>query len=431
LSSAQGYLRNLGAIPLPPDVPSEETSPDFTVGVTPSDAEHLGNINISGTPTPRVSWQFFIDGVQRTVPICLIPVGNLRVPVFVAHLIAGAMRRLDGRLSPFIKREAVILYFPLEGIRSAGAGLSTTPFLTDPPFTKLDHTGNIYEKIINLQQPSTISFWTDISVKLSYNPQDEPGLHPSGLDPSKLSAIGAVRRAARDRSQVLLRIMELGIIWEIATKNILDDNEFMILDGPVFLPFRYATLTSQHLATVMDPMGENIGNVQQIFNILHNLIGVVKTVQIIPIQGLIDALSPGPGFVIPIYVFSTTVRGASDQVSRHTLACFAWLRRELSGEISPIWSPSSELVRIDIPYPAIVDPKIDNNWYTPEFRPDVLGRHKQKVRDILSTALAERWPIPETTPHRMLTELYPIAETERWLRAHLMPEQELRKLAGI
>jgi hypothetical protein len=412
-------------------VPSEETAPDFTVGVTPSDAEHLGDVHISQeTSIPSFLLRYFIDGVQRTVPICLIPVGNLRVPVYVAHLIAGAMQRVNGKLSPFIKREAIILYFPLEGIRSAQASIPSPLPLTEPPFTKLDYTGNIYQKIIQQQQP-TITFWTDFSVKLSNRRGDETSLDPSGLDSSKLSAIGAVRRAARDRSQVLLRIMELGIVWEIVNHNILRDNEFMVLDGPVFLPFKYATLTSQRLAAVMDLSGEQIGNAQQMYNLLCHLIGVVKTVQVVPAQGLITALSPGPGFTIPVYLFSTTVRGANDEVSRHTLACFVWLRRELSGEISPIWSPSSELVRIDIPFPAVIDPET-SNWHTIDFRPNISqGEHRQKIEAILSAVLAERWPIPETTPHRMLTELYPIAETERWLRAHLMPEQELRRLAGI
>jgi len=426
-SHIKEYLKDLGAVPLPADVPSEETSPDFLVGVTPSDAEHLGDIEVPDVAITEVTWRFFIDGVQRTVPICLIPIGNLRIPVYIAHLIAGATERINSRLIPFIKREAIVLYFPLEGLRSVSASLPSPLSLTAPPFLKLDHTGNIYEKIRNAQHKIELSFWTDISVKLSQRPGEE-----ANLDPTKLSAVGAVRRAARDRSQVLLRIMELGIIWEISRQNVLKENEFIILDGPVFLPFKYATLASQQLANLMDTSGEQIGDVMNLYSMLCNLLGVVKSVQIIPIRGLASALSLGPNFIIPVYLFSTTVRGATDEVSRHTLACFVWLRREICGEISPIWSPTSEFTRLDVPFPAIIDPQVDDRWYTVDFRPDLSqGRHRQKLLAILKTFVAERWPIPETSPHRMLTELYTIAETERWLRAHLLPEQELRRLVGV
>jgi len=421
------YLRGLGAIPLPVDVPSEETAPDFSVGVTMGDAEHLGDIQVPEVATTEVIWKFFIDGVQQTVPVCLIPIGNLRIPVYIAHLIAGATQRVNSRLVPFIKREAIILYFPLEGLRSVSTNLPNPLILNTPPFPKLDRTGNIYEKIKNAEHRIEVSFWTDISVKLSQRQGEEVD-----LDPSQLSAIGAIRKAARDRSRVLLRIMELGIIWEIARQNILKENEFMIIDGPVFLPFKYATLASQRLANLMDSTGEQIGDSSNLYSLLCHLLGAVKSVEVIPTQGLASALSSGPNFVIPIYLFSTTVKGARDEVSRHTLACFVWLRREVCREISPIWSPASELTRLDIPFPAIVDPKVDDKWYTSDFRPNIQqGNHRQKLEAILKTIVAERWPVPETFPHRMLTELYPIAETERWLKANLLSEQELRRLAGV
>jgi len=416
------YLRSLGAIPLPTNVPSEEVAPDFTVGVNSSDAKQLATIRVSETATPEVNLRFFIDGVQRTVPICLVRVENLMVPIYITHLIAGATERVNGRLRPFLRREAIVLYLPLEGLRNVNASLPT-PSVISNPLHKFDYTGNIYELVRSFQQPRQLTFWTDISVKLSSE--------ETNLDPAKLSAVGAVRKAARDRSKVLLRIMELGVTWEIVISNILDEDEFIVLDGPVFLPLKYAGLTSQQLATVMDATGEQIGNTQQAYHLLRHLIGIVKNVQVIPVQGLAAALSLGPSIVIPIYLFSTTVRGATDLVSRHTLACFVWLRRELHQEIPLIWSPASGLSRIDIPFPAIVNPEV--TWYTPDFQPDLSegSYSRRRLEAILRTVVADRWPVPETSPHRMLTELYAIAETERWLKAHLLPEQELRELGGI
>lgn len=414
------YLRRLNAIPLPMNVPSEEVAPDFIVGVKPHDATQLAVMQIPEIATPEVKFRFFVDGVQRTVPICQVPVGSFRVPIFIAHLIAGAMERVHDRLNPFLKREAIVLYIPLEGLRSIDSSLS-------PPTTlaKFGHGGNIYNLIMRLRQPRRIDFWTDISVRLSEAPGDEVN-----LGPVELSAVGAVRRAARNRSQVLLRIMELGVVWEIISRSIFNEDEFVVLDGPVFLPFKYAGLTSQQLATVMSSSGEQIGDPRQAYHLLSHLIGAVKQVEIIPAQGLAVALSLEPDLRVPVYLFSEMIRGVTgDLVSRHVVSCFVWLRRELNEEIPLIWSPTSGLARIDVPFPAIVDSRI--NWYSHDFHLDLSdgSRSRRRLEAILRTVVAERWPIPEESPPRMLTELYAIAETERWLKGHLLPEQELRGLA--
>jgi hypothetical protein len=418
------YLRNLGAVPVPSDVPSEEASPDFSTGVTPYSVEPLAELCLPEVADSEVNLRFFLDGVQRTVPLGLLSVKNLNIPVYIAHLIAGVMERRNRTLAPFLRREVLVFYIPLEGMRNLD------PLIGEPPYLhKFDQRGNIYDAIRTMRMRS-LSFWTDISVPLSLR-EIKGEKEETILGPSELSAIGAIRRAARTRSKVLLRVMELGVLWEVINNVKLDENDFIVVDGPVFLPLKYARLTSTQLASLIDFSWEDIADVNRAYSFYRHVIGAVKNVRVVPTQGLTSAFSQGPGITTPIYLFSETVKGADDEVSRHTISAFIRLRRELSGEISPIWSPASELSRIDIPLPAIVGE--GEPWYTSDFRPDlsVKSSHRQRLEAVLKAAIRDRWPIPETTPHRMLTEYYCIAETENWLKSHLLPEQELRSMVPI
>lgn len=418
MSSIGGYLKRLGAAPFPVNVPSEEAAPDFTVGIIPKEAIRIADIRIPEITTPEVNFRFFIDGVQRTVPVCHLH----GIPIFVAHLAAGAMERVDGRLNPFLKREAIVLYIPLEGLKNVCQVLSIPSKISEPPLTKFDYKGEIYELIRKTQQPNRINFWTDISIPLT---QEE-----YILGAVELSAVGAVRRAARDRSKILLRIMELGVVWEVISQCIRKEDEFAIIDGPVFLPFIYAGLASRELVRISDPSTRQIGDRKQAYTLLRNVIGAVKRVEIIPAEGLFTALSTEPYFMIPVYRFSDVIE-KEDFVSRHTLSCFIWLRRELDREIPTIWSPTTGLARVDIPFPAIVDPEVA--WDSDNFYPDLSegSKSRGKLEAILKTFITERYPVPDVPPSRILTELYAIAEVERWLKGCLLPEQELRKLAGV
>jgi len=418
------YLRSLGAVPVPSDVPSEEASPDFSTGVTPYSVEPLAELCLPEVTDSEVNLRFFLDGVQRTVPLGLLSVKNLSIPVYIAHLIVGVMERKDRVLTPFMLREALVFYIPLEAMRNLDPSIGEPPYLH-----KFDQRGNIYDAIRTVRMRG-LSFWTDISIPLSLR-EKRGKKEETILGSSELSAIGAVRCAARTRSKVLLRVMELGVLWEVISNVMLGKNDFIVIDGPVFLPLKYARLANNRLATLIDFSWEKIADVNKAYSFYSHVIGAVKNVSVIPTQGLTLAFSQGPGITIPIYLFSETVEGADDEVSSHTISAFIRLRRELSGEISPIWSPTSELSRIDIPLPAIVDE--NEPWYIPDFRPDlsVGSHHRQRLEAILRAAIRDRWPIPETTPHRMLTEYYCIAETENWLRSHLLPEQELRSMVPI
>jgi hypothetical protein len=52
----------------------------------------------------------------------------------------------------------------------------------------------------------------------------------------------------------------------------------------------------------------------------------------------------------------------------------------------------------------------------------------QKLKELLRATVVERWPVPTSTATRMLTELFPIAETELWLTAQLRSVYEMRSV---
>jgi hypothetical protein len=112
-----------------------------------------------------------------------------------------------------------------------------------------------------------------------------------------------------------------------------------------------------------------------------------------------------------------------------------WLRPELTGEISALWSTVSGLTRFDIPIPAVFDdPTMRNNWNTIDentieaLLANSSSTERQRLGKLLQSIVIERWPVPTTTATRMLTELFPIAETELWLTSQLLSVYELRSV---
>jgi len=406
------YLSEIRVSPLPlSDIP-EESAPDLPVAETSSPATELVTLSVNPFPDGSSIFKFFVDGVQRTVPIGEIDIGGIHVPIHIAHLIVGAMKREGNQLKPYIRREAFVLIFPLGAIKAAGVQIG------DPPFEKLDFWGNIYNKI---KSNDGGIFFSDSSISLEIGAGGTPKIL---LQAGDLIKTGEVRRKALDRSKVLLRIMEIGMVWELRNS---DPNDWIILDGPIAPSLKYSRLVGSSLQGLQD-----IARPDMAFDFLSRVAGAVKRVQIIPQSGLNQALNPGNNLIIPIYQFGNLVQD-DDAVAQEILSAFVWLRRELSNEVSIIWSSVSGLARFDIPLPAILDESCKNNWNTAldennirNFLNNQSSPERQKLEQIINSIVLERWPIPSSSPSRMLTELFPIEETERWLSSQLLSIFELR-----
>jgi hypothetical protein len=410
----RNYLVETGAHPLPPSDIPEERAPDLPTATSSSAAREVASVEIDPSPGTSPLFRFFVDGVQRTVPVAEVTVNNVRVPIHLSHLIVGAMERVGAELRPFIAREAFVLIFPYQALQVADGAWSAHR----PPGRELSSSGRIYEavKIGNL-------LFSDTSITLRLGSDGRPGVL---FQPGDLIRTGEVRRKALDRAKELLRIMEVGLIWELRQQC---PNDWILLDGPVAPPLKYGRLVEPTLQGL-----EEIARPDIAFDFLRRVIGAVKRVQIIPQDGLEVALSSSPFLRLPVYRFGEVVE-EDDAVAKEILSAFLWLRRELAGEISALWSTVSGLARFDIPIPAVFDvPNMRNNWNTlgdntiETSLANPSSTERQRLEKLLQAIVIERWPVPTATATRMLTELFPIAETELWLTAQLRSVYEMRSV---
>ena len=408
------YISSIGATVAPFTILPEEAAPDVGVGVRTASSQPLGYIPIQTDPRPIINFRFFIDGVQQTVPVFTITVNGVSVPVMASHLIAGAMERRNSRLVPYYYIEALVLLIPLTALYAAG--WQGPP----PPGIKLDHHGNFYNKIEQSNRQGKPLF-SDTGEMLEKFPTPTIG-------PSDLYASGNIRRKARDRASVILRVMELSVLWKVVSQANLAEDDAVIIDGPVRMPFRYSRLVEDGLAPLENFANASTANLNLFNMFFSKTIGVVKRIEVVPVEGLDRIFQINRTYNAALYLFDELVPSARDEVSSHIISAFLRLRPELLSELQSIWSPVSGLIRLDIPFAAISTP--NDNWADPSFQPNISpsSYHYSRLQNILETALAERWSIPESTPHRILTEYYAIAETERWLSAMLLEPLEIRAL---
>jgi hypothetical protein len=415
----RNYLVETGAHPLPPSDIPEERAPDLPTATSSSAAREVARVGIDPSPGTSPLFRFFVDGVQRTVPVAEVTVNNVRVPLHLSHLIVGAMERIGTELKPFIAREALVLILPYQALQAADPAWSARR----PPGRELSSSGGIYEAV----KSGDLSY-SDTSITLRLGSDGRPGIL---LQAGDLIRTGEVRRKGLDRAKELLRIMEVGLLWELRQQY---PDDWILLDGPVAPPLKYGRLVEPTLQGL-----EEIARPDIAFDFLRRVVGAVKRVQIVPAAGLEVALSSGSSFVIPVYRFGghggEGVIEEDDAVAKEILSAFLWLRRELAGEISALWSTVSGLARFDISIPAVFDdPTMRNNWNTLDentieaLLANSSSTERQRLEKLLQAIVIERWPVPTATAIRMLTELFPIAETELWLTSQLLSVYEMRSV---
>jgi len=385
--------------------PVEEESPDIDVALyTPKEIEETSclyhkilELREDAKDIQCINITYFIDGVQRTQPIWLLRVKDIYIPVHLIRVAAGAMERKSRILYPteyFVKAEVFAL--PYAAIRALD------PDFPEPPGKKLGHGEPIYEVITREKGP----FWTDTSIPLRAISRDLD----DKLNKTDLIKTGYVRRKARDRASILMRILELGILTKLRKEK---PNEWVLIDGPVAPLFIYSGAVSRDIAGLQDLANKDVA-----YYYLKRIVGIVKRIRVVPPK-LEEALQIKNNVLkIPVYLMSDIIKESMDDpIFRATLVAFINLRYELRKEYIDIWSPLSGLVRIDIPFPAILE---DNNepWYLPDYKPNLDDKKVQdNILRILYTIFKEKIPVPPAYGTRIFTELYPIYETEQWLSA--------------
>jgi post-segregation antitoxin (ccd killing protein) len=410
------YINRLRGRPLAHLGVDEETAPDIAIALTttekPTPPLSVFEIDPS-TITTQVDFELFLDGVQKTTPIKLCTIeGGLEIPIHLIQCVAGICERRGGRLFPFFHFGPLqILALPFRAIRDVD------PSFPRPPGEEIGPQRFLYDF---LMKNVSKALWVDTSVPFSqFGKSKDLDPYEAALKGRDLVSMGELKRRARDKAVVITRILELGMFKEARTKY---GEKWLVCDGPIAPLLKYSGDVSADLSGL-----QNLSDPYKAYELLKGAVGVVKSVQIVPDQGLQECFRGGRGkFRIPVYVMRELVKGV-DAVGRAILSGFAWLRGELISELGTIWSPASGLVRFDIPYPTFIEKGED--WYLEGFKPDLNNPTiRSKVEGILASLISERWPHPSAWGSRVLVELYPIAETEAWLHSLLLPSQELSAL---
>lgn len=412
LSQLKNYLSDVGVEALPPSDVPEERAPDLLIATSSSPALEVARVEIGAFPRVSPLFRFFVDGVQRTVAVAEVRVNNVPVPIHLSHLVVGAMERNGNELQPYVVREALVLLLPYQALSLADQSWSTRT----PPGQELNWQGDIYSAV---QRDGL--FFSDTSIGLRL---DRSGRAEVLLQAGDLIRTGEVRQKALYRATELLRIMEVGLLWELRKKH---PEDWVLWDGSIEVRLKYGRLAAPELQGL-----EEIAQPDVAFDFLRRVVGAVKRVQIVPSAGLEVCLRLGGSFLIPVYRFGEVIK-EDDAVAKEILSAFLWLRRELAGEIPALWSPVSGIARFDIPIPCLLTDDFRSSWNAINDKDisDLLSQGKsgrQMLELILRSIILERWPVPAADQSRMLTELFPIAETEAWLKAQLMSIYEMRSL---
>jgi len=417
------YLNRIGAREVPSLLLPEEHAPDLSTASSSRPADLIHSLDLSDVasfevPSGDGGFRFFIDGVQRTIMLRILDIESprgttLQVPIHGVDLVAGAMQRCGPTLQPYLVRSVRVLLLPFYALRE----IDSVRF-AEPPGVELD------PDVIDFIYPELISersVFSDTAVPL------ERGRR-SRLSGSDLLRVGELRRRAVNRAKVLLRITELGVLEEVRTAS----NEDVLVDGPIGPMFKYyGTIVSSGLAGVsrLDKPGAAAVS----FDFLSHIAGAVKNVMIIPQEGVGVVLDPSR-VRIPVFRFSDVLRAdesasVDDEVYKAVFCAFVRLRPEVPG----LWSPIAGLTRLDIPAPAVLDSgqRARENWVdevvNQEGQLSLLPSERDKLQKRVQAYFSLRWPLPGMFGGRAYTELYAIAETERWLRGQLLHPYELRR----
>jgi len=406
------YLQELKSKNVPITEAEEEKAPDIAVGQSdkPITADHIWNNKISPKTPPSRDFNYFLDGIQRTVIVKQIPFTEFSVPIHFTHIAAGIIARdpKSGKLKPFEKVSALVVIGPFRAIQG-----KTGKSLNFPPDLTLDSRGNIYTKIKN--QSVDTFFISDTSLKLRNEQQN--------ITQSSLGQIGLLRRKALDRVKVLRAILELGLTYEFLSKN---ENDSLVIDGPLVNLETYKRLISrEYLQTFNSPKKK--------FNHLKRVIGSVKTVIRIPNKGTPYLLSSSNSYS---YVYAWKLGDVTSdfarQLGEQVISAIFQLRPALIPIMTRISSGYSALVRFDIPVPLIIPDKSQFNDST------ILNKKAEEIvadpmcdkqlRNVIESLLSERWIYPQKNSHRSLVELYPIEIVEKWLSANLKSPYALKSM---
>jgi len=363
-------------------------------------------------------FKYFIDGVVETRPIHRINVSGVRVPIHMVVCGAGVFERnSNGELRPTDK----MIFLPFLALPYRALKDLDKDFPELPANSELIRLKPLVDRI---RGKVLKNLWLDTSVSF--------GTEERVLEKHDLLITGRVRAKARDQARVIMRVLEVGALYMLKKDG---HNGLVVFDGPLSPLHIYANLASEEIRGLYMLSDTNIS-----YDMLRDVVGAVKRVHKIPYDDAIYTIferTPDEQVFI-VYQMEEVVKplkGDEDDtrledVMKATLSAFTLLRPEL-GEVyeERIVSNMSMVARFDIPLPNIAEKS--EEWYLADFAEKVFkevflegtvnlsNNRGKRLHELLKAITAERYPVPSAHGAREFTELYPIYEAERWLKAYL------------
>jgi len=381
-------------------------------------SSHRGIVKIkrSETISSNIFFKYFIDGVVETRPIKKIRVRGVEVPIHLAICGAGVFERTDeGEIRPTNNMIFLsFIAFPYSALKDLDKNIDQPSVINLNKFKPL---------IDKLQREIPGVLWLDTSISF--------GTGRRVIEKEDLLKTGYIRAKARDQASVIMRILEIGVLYLLKKSTY---NGLIAFDGPISPLYIYAKLVSDEIQGLFELSDKDVS-----YNMLKDVIGCIKRVYKVPLDDTIYTIFEQKideqAFII--YPMSGVIKSLRDEdessledAIRVTLSAFTVLRPELRWvHREKIVSNTSMITRFDIPLPNISER--NEYWYQSDFIEEIFkeifpngfinlsSNRSKKLYEILKAITAERCPIPPAHGTKIYTELYPIHEAELWLKSYV------------
>jgi len=379
----------------------EEVSEDIEVGskgfaegsVLDRRVIYIDAASVARDPAGAPRFKYFIDGVVETRLCRSVVVGGVEIPIHRIVAAAGVFKREPGSwVEPTGHIAAIeLLALPYRAVAELAGDFQ------EPPGYMLNRLKPFMDNIgrKGLRGP----FWVDTSVRLS---DGSPA-----VEPKELAMTGYLRRRALDVAKVIMRSLELWVLYELKRGGY---EGLIAFDGPIAPLLIYPKMVSSEMEGLQGLADKGLSH-----RFLRDVVGCVKRVLRIPRGGVDEAFQSGEErAAFTVYRLSDVLVRWDEEpdTSKAVLSAFTVLRPALARGQS-LASRLSTVARFDIPMPAIAGE--DEDWYLEGF---TLGdEHYKRLEEILKAITLERYPVPSAHGYRAYTELYPIYEAELWLKS--------------
>jgi len=369
----------------------------------------------------KIIFKAFLDGIQRTMILPYrIPLPNgALVPLHVAHIAAGILFRDEkGRLymDQSLIASRLLLLGPFQGIQETGG----------PSFGELEGNDVIKDtddKVYDF--PSHQNEWIICDTTFPGTDEERDKRQEEALRGDKLFDERIIRSRAQGRTAVLRQRLELVVLAKFRREN---PNDFILVDGPLFFLDKWRRKAAKTLGNILSCKPQEIEDA-----LLKNAVGLIKTFRLRPKDERrelrIEQLSKmGEGYRSPVLRLSREVDikgGKFDEESNsYAGAHLTWYTRLRLLRSEPPYGLRG-LVRLDV-HRSTFDIKNAD-----ALEPRTFEQYKPIVDKITRAIWKEKWPGMHHSRDFRETQIYPIEQVEKILKASIYPKRLLMHIFNI